>query len=261
MVDSEYHECTCMSRRGDEQEVALWLARRTYLYRLLHVVFGAKPTADTLGQVASDMTVESMAYVQGLLSFPVAADVAQTRIGADGPVAADCVDAAIAQVKAAAKKASEQAFVEELQTEFDKLYQVPGPDYVHPWESPYTGPAETTFQPSTLDVRSYYHRAGFKLQAEKHFPDDHIGAMMDFLGNLSQQAYDAYADGKDKDAAATLETQDKFVHEHVLTWVDVFATKTADHDEQGFYTAFARFAAAFVRFDVAILAQIQPELA
>ena len=75
--------------------------------------------------------------------------------------------------------------IEALASDYAKLFQVPGASYVHPWESPYVGKESMVFQESTLDVRSFYHEAGFKLRAEKHFPDDHIAAMMDYLGRTS----------------------------------------------------------------------------
>ncbi len=106
---------------------------------------------------------------------------------------------------------------------------MPGAYYVHPWESPYVGKESMVFQESTLDVRSFYHAAGFKLRAEKRFPDDHIAATMDYLGRSSQRAYEAFADGRDDEARRTLAAQGQFVDRHLLKWVDQFA---AGHRER-----------------------------
>ena len=117
------------------------------------------------------------------------------------------------------------------------------------------------FQESTLDVRSFYHAAGFKLRAEKRFPDDHIAAMMDYLGALSQRAYEAFADGRDDEAARTLATQRQFVDRHLLNWVDQFAAKVIEHDAQGCYGALAGGMAAFATLDRVLSEQVEAELA
>ena len=138
---------------------------------------------------------------------------------------------------------------------------MPGEHYVHPWESPYTGKESVVFQESTLDVRSFYHAAGFKLRAEKRFPDDHIAAMMDYLGALSQRAYEAFADGRDDEAARTLATQRQFVDRHLLNWVDQFAAKVIEHDAQGCYGVLAGGMAAFAALDRVLSEQVEAELA
>ncbi|MEI3232842.1 MAG: molecular chaperone TorD family protein [Gordonibacter pamelaeae] len=130
-----------------------------------------------------------------------------------------------------------------------------------PWESPYTGKESVVFQESTLDVRSFYHAAGFKLRAERRFPDDHIAAMMDYLGALSQRAYEAFADGRDDEAARTLATQRQFVDRHLLNWVDQFAAKVIENDAQGCYGALAGGMAAFAALDRALGEQVEAELA
>ena len=116
------------------------------------------------------------------------------------------------------------------------------------------------FQESTLDVRAFYHDAGFKLQSEKHFPDDHIAAMMDYMGRLGQRAYDAFADGDDDAVRTTLATQLLFVEKHLLNWVDSFAVRVRENDGRGVYAALAEGMAAFVRLDYDVAGEIDTEL-
>ena len=111
------------------------------------------------------------------------------------------------------------------------------------------GKEKLLFQESTLDVRSYYYDAGFKLQAERRSPDDHVAARMDYLGRMSGRAFEAYADGDDDQVRRILETQRDFLSKHVLTWIGDLVAQTVEKDERAYYAAFAVAMDAFVRFD------------
>ncbi|MBC2888753.1 TorD/DmsD family molecular chaperone [Gordonibacter massiliensis (ex Traore et al. 2017)] len=254
-----------MSNNERESAIAMMLARRAYLYRLLHVVFGGRPSGDVVSPLFGEETLATFAYVRDTLSQDEYADLAARPVGTTGRSLAACVDEAIACIERAGREAADPAladsFVEGLRTDYDQLFQVPGDRYVHLWESPYTGQESMVFQESTLDVRAFYHAAGFKLQAEKRFPDDHIAAMMDYLGCMGQRAYEAFADGCDDEVLQTLATQRRFAERHVLNWVDLFADKVVEQDVRGYYAAFALGMAAFVRLDDEMVGRLEKELA
>ena len=147
-----------------------------------------------------------------------------------------------------------------MEEDFPTLFQIPGDSYVRPWESPHTSTDGMLFRGSTLDVRSFYHQAGFRLQAEQHFPDDHISAMMDYMARMSQCVYEAYADGRDENAAKMLRTQSDFLRKHVLTWVDAFADEVIRKDIRAYYAAFAGAMAAFAHVDAAHVEKLAAEL-
>ena len=147
-----------------------------------------------------------------------------------------------------------------MEEDFPTLFQVPGDSYVRPWESPYTSTDGMLFRGSTLDVRSFYHQAGFRLQAEQHFPYDHISAMMDYMARMSQCVYEAYADGRDENAAKMHRTQSDFLRKHVLTWVDAFADEVIRKDIRAYYAAFAGAMAAFAHVDAAHVEKLAAEL-
>lgn len=254
-----------MPNNERESAIAMMLARRAYLYRLLHVVFGGRPSGDVVSSMVGQETLASFAYVKEALAQDDFADLAARPLGSTGRSLAACVDEAIARIEKAGREAADPAladgFVEGLRTDYDQLFQVPGDRYVHLWESPYTGQESMVFQESTLDVRSFYHDAGFKLRAEKRFPDDHIAAMMDYLGCMGQRAYEAFADGCDDEVLQTLATQRRFAERHVLNWVDLFADKVVEQDVRGYYAAFAAGMAAFVRLDDEMVGRLEKELA
>jgi TorA maturation chaperone TorD len=234
----------------------LWLAYRLYLYRLFHAAFGSTPTPEAVRLVFAPLTDDALRAAEETPDALGLAGVRKQRLGVAGPTVEAGLEDARATVRGAADRGDDAAFADQLASDYQALYLVPGERYVRPWESPYTGPTETLFQPSTLDVRSYYHEAGFQLKAEQHFPDDHIAAMMDFMAALAQKAYDAAAAGDDEQVRTLLATQARFLDEHVLIWVDVFASATAEHDGHGVYRALASGMAAFARVDRACIGRM-----
>ncbi len=235
-----------MANLEREGEIGMLLAQRAYFYSLMHVVFGSEPAADTVAQMFSERTL-------GVLE--ACASESECCLP-DGVLSAS---SALDTIRAAAGK-DVDALTAALNSDYTMLFLVPGPSHVRMWESPYTGKEGMVFQESTLDVRNRYHAAGFKLQAEKKFPDDHIAAMMDFMGRLGQRAYDAFADGCDEEAEKALVMQREFIDLHILTWVDDFASAVALKDGDGVYAAFSALIAAFARRDRAEIEQIAAEL-
>ena len=249
-----------MANREHEEALGLQLVRRAYLYGVFHLAFGGEPTDEGLRSLFGERTREALAYVCSLLKQPELQEVAERPLGAQGRTLAQWACEGPEWAQAGARRLDDPAFLEELRSDYTKLLQVPGEDYVHPWESPYVGKESMIFQESTIDVRSFYHDAGFRLAAEKRFPDDHIGAMMDYLARQAMAAYDAFADGDDAAAARLLTVQWDFLQKHVLSWVDDFATAMLQHDARGYYGTLAAVMAAFARADEACLGPVIEEL-
>lgn len=251
-----------MTDKQRESEIALYLARRTYAYGALHVIFGAQPVANAVQLTAGENTIAAFQGIRAAVRFDDLSDsAARACAGLQSRNAVERLDDALAVLKEIAKHGVDEALVDTLRGDYARLFDIPGDAYVHTWESPYTGTEGALFQASTIDVRSYYHQAGYRLQAEKHFPDDHIAAMMDYLRATSQNAYEAYADGRDDEAARLLGVQRRFLKQHVLSWVDVFAQKVAANDAHGYYAALAAGMAAVARIDYAYIDMLLMELA
>ncbi len=111
------------------------------------------------------------------------------------------------------------------------------------------GTEQTLFQGSTLDVRALYHAAGLKLQAEHQFPDDHIAAMLAYMGYMGTRAYEAYADGIDAECRKALQDTKAFLQAHLLTWIDALAADVIEKDEHGLYAAFMQAVVVLVHVD------------
>ena len=164
-----------MPNEERESAIAMGLARRTYLYRLFHVVFGSRPTGEGVAKVLGGETPALLGSVGEALARDGFADLAGRTLGPSGRSLAACAEDARAWAERAQGETADperaEALAARLRASYDRLFQVPGEHYVHPWESPYTGKESVVFQESTLDVRSFYHAAGFKLLAEKRFPE------------------------------------------------------------------------------------------
>ena len=242
-----------------ERAIALQLAQRAYSYSLFHVVFGVKPSKDIADTVFTQDTVNNLNVYLDILKQPSMANVADKKLQGTTITVAQAIKNTHAYLTQ--YMAGEGTAVEDLITQYTRFFMVPGPSYVYPWESTYTNSNKMMMQESTLEVRQYYHEAGFKLQSEKHFPDDHIAAMMDYLGRMSQRAYEAYADGNDAEVCSILKTQATFINAHILNWIGEFIEKLMKCEEDSPYKDFACCMAAIVFIDMQFIIDLTTELA
>lgn len=265
-----------MLKNCDEELLGMDLACRAYLYSLFHVAFAGKhdgaALANLFGSRAKELFERANEWRFDASAAASKAANLDVRVGKDERSLDECADELLGCIDAHAwvsvsVESSSADWVETpstsldelssaMKSDYDMLFQVPGERYVRPWESPYVNVEGTLFQESTLDVRSFYHEASLKLQAEQHFPDDHIAAMMDYLGKMAQRSYDAFADGNDGECVELLAKQRDFLRAHVLTWVDAFAGKVIENDMHAVYAAFAGGMAVLAHADEVFLSGI-----
>ena len=234
-----------------EKRIGMDLACRAYLYDLLHEVFGGDCSSDSIARYFGKQTREMIAHEAVALS-DCSREANNRRIVGNGARTLEqCTEAALAYIdsRQGAVHESPSEYAAEMKSDYAKLFQIPGDSYVSSWESPYVGTEQALFQCSTLNVREAYHTAGLKLQAERHFPDDHIAAMMEYLAYMGTRAYDCFADGRDAECVRALRTSKDFLTSHVLTWIVAFANKVIEKDTRGYYAAFAQAATVVAHVD------------
>ena len=234
-----------------EKRIGMDLACRAYLYDLLHEVFGGDCSSDSIARYFGKQTREMIAHEAVALS-DCSREANNRRIVGNGARTLEqCTEAALAYIdsRQGAVHESPSEYAAEMKSDYAKLFQIPGDSYVSSWESPYVGTERALFQCSTLNVREAYHAAGLKLQAERHFPDDHIAAMMEYLAYMGTRAYDCFADGRDAECVRALRTSKDFLTSHVLTWIVAFANKVIEKDTRGYYAAFAQAATVVAHVD------------
>ena len=234
-----------------EKRIGMDLACRAYLYDLLHEVFGGDCSSNSIARYFGKQTREMIAHEAAALS-DCSREANNRRIVGNGACTLEqCAEAALAYIdsRQGAVHESPSEYAAEMKSDYAKLFQIPGDSYVSSWESPYVGTEQALFQCGTLNVRAAYHAAGLKLQAERHFPDDHIAAMMEYLAYMGTRAYDCFADGRDAECVRALRTSKDFLTSHVLTWIVAFANKVIEKDTRGCYGAFAQVATVVAHVD------------
>ena len=234
-----------------EIRIGMDLACRTYLYDLLHYVFGGNCSSEFVAKLFGSQTREMFAREAAALSDEGLSLDAGRALSKIGRSLGDCAKEALMCLDEHQNMSADALalFAAQMESDFTKLFQVPGDSYVHMWESPYVGTEQTLFQGSTLDVRAVYHAAGLKLQAERQFPDDHIAAMLAYMGCMGTRAYDAYADGLDAECRKALQDAKAFLEAHLLTWIDALAADVIEKDEHGLYAAFMQAVVVLAHVD------------
>lgn len=123
--------------------------------------------------------------------------------------------------------------VENLLSEYTRLfigpYKLPCP----PWESVYTSPKKLMMQDAADQVRALYEGAGLTINSAEVMPD-HIGAELNFLALLLQRM-NSRTDGTDH----YLGTTEKLLHDHLLKWTPDFTRDMEEAAETLFYKELA----------------------
>jgi len=132
--------------------------------------------------------------------------------------------------------------MENLLSEYTRLfigpYKLPCP----PWESVYTSPKKLMMQNAADQVRKIYGAAGLAINSAEVTPD-HIGAELNFLALLLQRT-DSEANGKDNYIRLT----EKLLGDHLLKWAPDFTKDMEDAAETSFYKELARTTRKMIEF-------------
>ncbi len=96
-------------------------------------------------------------------------------------------------------------------------------------------------QKPMLEVREWYARFGVAAPDWRKVPDDNIALQLAFVSHLMTAR-----DG-DGDWLATLEDAARFLDDHLLLWLDDFASAAASRCHTPFYAGLAIFTAAWMR--------------
>lgn len=216
------------------------LAARIYQYRLLHIVFGSKPSEVELSLLAGQETADACAAL---------ADAGYETEGL-----------LTTAMRPFAEKLASPAFLDDLRGQYARLFVVPGDDCVKPWESVYATAEATLFTRCTLDVRARYRELGFRAQEKGHFPEDHLSMMLDFMAAVSERVYEAAAADDEARAARLLDAQTAFVRVHLGDWVGKLTVALEERDATGFFAACARVTQTFASSDERLMGQLAAAL-
>jgi len=134
--------------------------------------------------------------------------------------------------------------VPDLRLEFNRLFIGPLP--VPLYESVYRSKSKLVMQEETLAVRRKYMEAGLVVNPRESFPDDHIGAELEFIFYLCQKAAQAE---QEEAREVFLRMQQDFFREHLIVWVSPLCDRLFQEAQSGYFKGVARMTKGFVNWD------------
>lgn len=224
-----------------QNEIAILLTNRTYLYRLFQNTFGAEPSAELVRALTNEHTLEALKLpvtkeCQGILQYlPALKEMGNW-----------CLD-------------DKDKVLASLTTEYTRLFLGPTKLPAPPWESVYVSKEPLLFQESTLTVRRSYLKHGFIPQNYPHEADDHLALELDFMASLSGLAHNALEQSDFDKVTDAMEDQKAFLEDHLLKWIPQFAAKLNASDTYA-YGNLAHILREFLILDTRTLAEIIPVL-
>ncbi len=131
-----------------------------------------------------------------------------------------------------------------LIAEFTRLFIGPSP--LPLYESVYRSPSGLLLQDETLAVARSYMEAGLLVSPDRSFPEDHIGAELEFIFYLCQKAGEAKGE---EERGRFLRLQHKFFEEHLLRWVEPLCDRVFEAAESPYFRGIAKTTKGFILWD------------
>lgn len=129
-------------------------------------------------------------------------------------------------------------------------------DAACPYESIYTSEDGLLMQEARDEVVGLFAAWGAGVDKCVHEPEDHVSFELDFMAYLADRAAEALASGDEKLCARALTSSREFAQRHLLNWFDAWGKRIVACAEQPFYPALFKITRAYVREDVALLADM-----
>ncbi|NMA69147.1 MAG: molecular chaperone TorD family protein [Desulfitobacterium sp.] len=225
-----------MSEKQDA--IAIILANRSYLYRLLQRVFGTDPQLEILETAVSEHTRESLQLIlqedEHLFDKHF-----ETLDNLKESLATDS-----------------EGTLDKLKGEYTYLFIGPDKLPAPPWESVYLSKERILFQENTLNVRRVYLEYNFLPSNYPHEADDHLGLELDFMAHLSKLAQEHFENGQTEELKKVLQDQKKFLDEHLLMWIDEFANDIQKSKTHYFYPSMADLTKHVLKIDNVIIDEL-----
>ncbi|MEC4271914.1 molecular chaperone TorD family protein [Adlercreutzia sp. R25] len=210
------------------------LAARAEAYLLFHKLFGGAPTPELFDELMSD-EARGAFEILGSESAPLSQ---------------------VAPLLATLSAGDRDALVEGARGEYTRLLIGPGQPEALPWESPYVSNEAWFFQENTLVVRRAYEEAGLRARMQGHTPDDHVAIMVDFMAALGRRSVEVLREGRLNDAAELLRRQERFLTEHMLNWLPLFAESARRSKTAVLYPQMAEALSEFAKVDAVLLSEV-----
>jgi TorA maturation chaperone TorD len=135
-------------------------------------------------------------------------------------------------------------WVPDLLQEFTRLFVGPSP--LPLYESVYRSKSGLVMQEETLAVRKKYMEAGLVVHPDRSFPDDHIGAELEFVFYLCQKSAEVQ---KIEELFPWLKMQQAFFQDHLNHWVPPLCERLYQEAESPYFKGIAKTTKGFITWD------------
>lgn len=142
-----------------------------------------------------------------------------------------------------------------LHSEYSNLFILGARETVHPYASVYLSEWKRVQGDAWLAARKFLHEAGYAVKEETFF-EDHLSVQCEFVAALCKAAAKATKKKNSDKLAELLVLQERFLREHMLTWVPQYCQDLVRVSKHDFYSGAAKVTADFIRLDAHILKQI-----
>lgn len=218
--------------------IAIVLATRHYLYKVLQHIFGHEPGLELLNIFTSGHTEEALKLffdedentLDAYLSF-LGKLRQKISINPDGTL-------------------------DKLKNEYTCLMIGPNKLPAPPWESVYVTKERTIFQESTLKVRRAYLKYQFLPANYPHEADDHLALELDFMAHLAKLTLDLFEEENIAEVKKVLSDQKAFLEEHLLLWIGDFAQQIQSSKTHHLYPPTASLTVQILKIDAAAIEEI-----
>ena len=129
----------------------------------------------------------------------------------------------------------------ELRDDWFQLFAGPGEPAAPAWAGYYMATNSQILSEESLAVRHIYSRHGFEPARKNREPDDDLGVMLGFLGQLAGEATAAEMAGDDESGRRALDDARVLLGRHILPWIGVWRERVVAKARTLFYRGVGDF--------------------
>lgn len=204
-----------------------WLMGRELVYSFLARIYQEGPARDLLAALAGEEFLAELA-----------------ASGRNEELITGC---RLMQSEQEAHRHDLEAYRQELQAEYNRLFVGPGHLEAPPWESVYRSKEHLLFGEETLAVREFYLSFGLESKKKNREPDDHLGLELEFMARLCREAAVNIQSGGD--TGRFLAGQGRFLEEHLEQWVPALTADIQRAARTDFFRGLALFTRGWLAED------------
>ncbi len=204
----------------ENEEFTLLMKARQNVYNLLRCFFLQEPTKDFLAALKEENILKNLR-------------------GFD-----EDLDEGVELIASALSSPDLAELSSLLAEEFTRLFVGPLP--IPLYESVYRSESGLVNQAETAAVRRKYQEAGLLIHPDSTFPEDHLGAELEFLYFLCQQAAQSETEAAQKTFSRL---QQEFLRDHLSVWISPFCDRLFSSARSSYFRGVAKMARGFITWD------------